>query len=65
MAGTSTTSHRKDTLCTLWAYVQAFSKFLCSKVELVVVHKVVIAFIVWWVDINHLHFATIRLYQML
>ena len=65
MAGTSTTSHRKDALGTLRTYIQAFGKILGSKIELVIIHKAIRACIVRRVDINHLHFATIRLHQML
>ena len=65
MAGTSTSSHRKDALCTLWTYIQALCQILCCKVELVIIHKAVRAGIVWRIDINHFHLAAIRFHQML
>ena len=65
MAGTSTTRHRKDALCTLRTYIQTFGKILGSKIELVIIHKAVRACVVGRVDINHLHLAAIRFYQML
>ena len=65
MAGTSTTSHRKDALGTLRTYIQAFGKILGSKIELVIIHKAIRACIVRRVDINHLHLAAIRLHHML
>ena len=65
MASTSTTSHRENALCTLTTYIQAFGKFLSSEVELVIIHKAIRASVIRRVDINHLHFAAIRLHQML
>ena len=65
MAGTSTTSHRENTLGTLRTYIQAFGKILGCKIELVIIHKAVRACVVRRVDINHLHLAAIRFHQML
>ena len=65
MAGASPLGHRENAPGTLLVDVETLGKCLGREVELVVIYKAVAARVVRRVDVDHLHFAIIRLHQVL